>query len=113
MTKIVYCNNNNFNGKYWAIFGPKLSGQPAVSDYRVPDFRRINLRRGSDRVPDFRRINLRRGSVMPMRFSSIPFFQLGFGLAMTAVPKPKWSDPEHLQDQGDQVLMNKNHNPER
>lgn len=98
MTKIVYCNNNNFNGKYWAIFDPKLSGPPAVSDYRVPDFRRITLRRGS---------------VMPMRFGSIPFFQLGFGLAMTAVPKPKWSDPEHLQDQGDQVLMNKNHNPER
>ena len=31
---IMYCNN--FNAKYWAIVGPKLSGPP---DYRGPEYR--------------------------------------------------------------------------
>ena len=45
MTIILYCNNNNNNnniinnGKCWAIFGPKLSGLPADSDYRNADYR--------------------------------------------------------------------------
>jgi hypothetical protein len=34
---IIYCNNN-FNGKYWAIVGPKLSGPPVDADYQGPDY---------------------------------------------------------------------------
>jgi hypothetical protein len=30
----MHCNNNNFNGKYWAIVSPKLSGPPGDPDYR-------------------------------------------------------------------------------
>jgi hypothetical protein len=89
----MYCINN-YNGKYWAIFGPKLPGLSGVSDYRGPDYRGTTVRHGS---------------VMPMRFGSLVLFQPGFGLAVTGVPKPNWSDQEHLQDQ-EQVLMDENHN---
>jgi hypothetical protein len=30
--------NNNFNGKYWAIFGPNFSGPRGDPDYRGPDY---------------------------------------------------------------------------
>ena len=31
---VTYCNNNNFNGKYWAIVGPKFPGLPGDSECR-------------------------------------------------------------------------------
>jgi hypothetical protein len=33
----MYCNNH-FNGKYWATFGPKLSGSPEDPDYLGTDY---------------------------------------------------------------------------
>ena len=32
-------NNNTFNGKYWAIFGTKLSGPREYPNYQIPDYR--------------------------------------------------------------------------
>jgi hypothetical protein len=39
MTIIIMYSNNNFNGKYWAIFGTKLSGPPGDPDYGSPNYR--------------------------------------------------------------------------
>ena len=34
----MYCNNN-FSGKYWAIFDPELFGPPENPDKQGPDYR--------------------------------------------------------------------------
>jgi hypothetical protein len=39
---IMYCNNN-FNGKFWAVFAPKLAGPPGDLDYRAPDYEGTTL----------------------------------------------------------------------
>jgi hypothetical protein len=31
-------SNDKYNGKYWAVFGPQLSGLTADPDYWVPDY---------------------------------------------------------------------------
>jgi hypothetical protein len=31
---VVVVKQHNFNGKYWAVVGPKLSGPPGNPDYR-------------------------------------------------------------------------------
>jgi len=35
---MMHCNGS-FNGKYWVIFDPKLSGPPGYQFYRDPDYR--------------------------------------------------------------------------
>jgi hypothetical protein len=35
---MMYCYNN-FSGKYWTVFGPKLCGLPGNAYYRGPDYR--------------------------------------------------------------------------
>jgi hypothetical protein len=34
---IIY-SNNNYNEKYWAVFGLQLSGLTADTDYWAPDY---------------------------------------------------------------------------
>jgi hypothetical protein len=34
MVVVVVKQHNNLNGKYWVIFGPKLSGPPGNPDYQ-------------------------------------------------------------------------------
>jgi hypothetical protein len=82
----MYCINH-FNGKYWAIFGPKFPRLSGVSDYRGPDYRGTTV------------TTVHHGSAMPMRFGSLLLVQLGFGLAVTGIPKPNQSDQEHHQEQ--------------
>ena len=53
-TMIIMINcNSSFNGKYWVIFGPKLSRLPGYQFYRGPDYRGVIVFRiGENRLKD-------------------------------------------------------------
>jgi len=46
-------SNNNYSGKYWAVFGSQLSGLTEERGYRVSDYRVSDYRGPDYRVPDY------------------------------------------------------------